>query len=205
MNGYDEGVDAYIGKSADFAKPILEHFRELVHTTCPDVQEKLKWGMPFFDYRNEMMCHMASFKNHAVVGFWKAAIMKDAALMQNAQSEVSMGHLGKITSLKDMPTDKKLTGYLKEAMKLNDDGIKVIKKPISAEKKEVIVPDYFTKALEKNKKAKEVFGGFSYSHRKEYVEWITEAKTEATRDKRMAQAIEMIAEGKGRHWKYQKK
>ena len=205
MNGYDKAVDAYIAKSADFAKPILDHFRELVHTTCPDVQEKLKWSMPFFDYRNEMMCHMAAFKNHAVIGFWKASLMKDAALMQNAQSEVSMGHAGKITSLKDMPSDKKLTGYLKEAMKLNDDGIKVIKKPVSAEKKEIVVPEYFLKALAKYKKAKEVFEGFAYSHRKEYVQWITEAKTDTTREKRIAEAIGMIAEGKGRNWKYQKK
>lgn len=205
MNGYDKAVDAFIAKSADFAKPILEHFRELVHNTCPEAQEKLKWGMPFFDYKNERMCHMAAFKNHAVIGFWKAALMKDAVLMQNAQSEVAMGHLGKIISLKDMPSDKKLSAYIKEAMKLNDDGIKLIKKPVSSDKKEIIVPDYFLKALTKNKKAKEVFEGFSYSHRKEYVQWITEAKTDATKEKRMAEAIEMIAEGKGRHWKYQKK
>lgn len=204
MNGYQEEIDAYIAKSADFAKPIMEHFRELVHTTCPDVQEKIKWSMPFFDYHDEMMCHMAAFKNHAVIGFWKASLMKDAALMQNAQSEASMGHLGKITSLKDMPPDKKLSGYIKEAMKLNDDGIKLIKKTVSAEKKEIVIPDYFLKALSKNKKAKDVFEGFSYSHRKEYVQWITEAKTDVTKEKRMAEAVKMIAEGKGRNWKYQK-
>ena len=87
MNGYDKAVDAFIAKKADFAKPILEHFRELVHTTCPEVQEKIKWGMPFFDYKNETMCHMAAFKNHAVIGFRKASLMKDTALRQNEKSE----------------------------------------------------------------------------------------------------------------------
>lgn len=203
MSAYNKAVDNFISKAADFAKPILEHFRELVHDTCPDVEEKIKWGMPFFDYKDEMMCHMASFKNHAAIGFWKGSLMKDPALTENAKSESAMGHLGKLTSLKDLPSDKKLISYLKEAMKLNDDGIKVIKAP-KQEKQEVTVPDYFKKALAKNKKAKEVFDKFAYSHRKEYVNWITEAKTEATREKRMASAIEMIAEGKGRHWKYQK-
>ena len=163
MNGYDKAVDVFIAKKADFAKPILEHFRELVHNTCPEVQEKIKWGMPFFDYKNEMMCHMAAFKNHAVIGFWKASLMKDAVLMQNAQSEVSMGHLGKITSLKDMPFDKKLSAYIKEAMKLNDDGIKLIKKPVSTEKKEIFIPDYFLRRFPKIKKLKK-YSKTSHTH-----------------------------------------
>ena len=202
MGKYSRDTDAYIAKAADFAKPILEHFRELVHNACPDVEEKKKWGMPFFDYKNEMMCHMPSFKNHMAIGFWKAKLMKDPALAETAKGETAMGHLGAIRSIKDLPSDKKLTSYIKEAMKLNDDGIKIIAGPKSAEKKELIVPDDLKKAIAKNKKAKEVFDNFSYSHRKEYVEWITEAKTEATREKRLASAIEMMQEGKSRHWKY---
>jgi uncharacterized protein YdeI (YjbR/CyaY-like superfamily) len=201
----EKKIDAYIAKSADFAKPILNHIRELVHKTCPDVEEKIKWGMPFFDYKDEILCHMASFKQHAVMSFWKAALMKDPILVENAKAETAMGHLGRITSLKDMPSDKKITGWIKEAMLLNDKGIKLPAKAKPAEKKELVVPDYFLKALVKNKKAKQVFGNFAPSHKKEYLAWITEAKTEDTRHKRMATALEWIAEGKGRNWRYEKK
>ncbi|MBI3193488.1 MAG: YdeI/OmpD-associated family protein [Ignavibacteriae bacterium] len=200
----DKRVDDYIAKSADFAKPILTHLRELVHKACPDVEETMKWSFPHFDYKG-MMCSMASFKQHCVFGFWKASLMKDKSLIENAKSEVAMGHLGRITSLKDLPSDKVLISYIKEAAKLNDDGVKFPQKPKSSEKKELVVPDYFLAEIKKNKKAFQTFEGFSYSHKKEYVEWITEAKTESTRDKRMISAIEMMREGKSRNWKYMKK
>lgn len=118
-------IDAYIEKSAGFAQPILNHLRELVHKTCPEVEEKIKWGFPHFDYKGEMMCSMAAFKQHAVFGFWKAALMKDPALAETAKSEVAMGHLGRVISLKDLPADKKITAWIKEAMELNDKGIKL--------------------------------------------------------------------------------
>ncbi len=204
MGKKDKSIDAYIAKSAPFAKPILNHIRELVHKTCPEVEEKMKWSFPHFDYKGEMMCSMAAFKQHASFGFWKAALMKDPVLVETARSEVAMGHLGKLTSLKDLPSDKKMTAWIKEAMKLNEQGIKVVK-PKAAEKKEIIVPDYFAKALGKNKKAKKVFDEASYSFRKEYVMWVTEAKTEETRNSRMATALEWISEGKGRNWKYERK
>ena len=197
-------LDAYILKSADFAKPVLNHLRELVHKTCPDVEEKMKWSFPHFDYKGEMMCSMAAFKQHAVMGFWKAALMKDKALLEMARSEEAMGHLGKITSLKDLPPDKKIMAYIREAMELTDYGIKLPAKPKSTEKKEIVVPDYFKKALCKNKKALQVFENASYSFRKEYIEWIIDAKTEDTRNKRMATAVEWLAEGKSRHWQYKK-
>jgi uncharacterized protein YdeI (YjbR/CyaY-like superfamily) len=184
------------------AKPILNHLRDLVHTTCPEVEEKMKWSFPHFDYKGEMMCSMAAFKQHAVFGFWKAALMKDPALLETAKSEVAMGHLGRITSLKDLPDDKKIMAWIKEAIALNDKGIKLPSKSPLTEKKEITVPDYFEKVLAKNKKASAAFHAFSYSHKKEYIEWITEAKTEETRNKRMAKALEMIAEGKSRNWKY---
>jgi uncharacterized protein YdeI (YjbR/CyaY-like superfamily) len=202
MGKKEKIIDAYINKSADFAKPILNHLRELVHKTCPDAEEKMKWSFPHFDYKGEMMCSMAAFKQHCVFGFWKAPLMKDPILVENAKSEVSMGHLGRITSLKDLPADKKIIAWIKEAMKLNDEGIKLPVKAKLADKKELIVPDYFLKALNKNKKALKVFENYAYSHKKEYVEWITEAKTDDTRNKRMATAIEWLAEGKSRNWKY---
>jgi len=201
----DKAIDAYIAKSAAFAKPILLHIRQLVHKACPDVEEKMKWSFPHFDYKGEMMCSMAAFKQHAAFGFWKAALMKDPVLVETARSEAAMGHLGRITALKDLPSDKKMTGWIKEAMQLTDKGIKLPAKAKTADTKELVVPDYFVKALAKNKKAKQVFENFAPSHRKEYLMWITEAKTEETRNKRMATALEWIAEGKGRNWKYEKK
>ena len=202
MAAKNKAIDAYISKSADFSQPILKHLRELVHTTCPEAEEKMKWSFPHFDYKGEMMCSMAAFKQHAVFGFWKAALMKDASLLETAKSEVAMGHLGKLTSLNDLPADKKIVAWIKEAMLLNEKGIKLPSKNKSTEKKEIIVPEYFEKALAKNKKAAATFNAFCFSHKKEYIEWITEAKTEETRNKRMIQALEMIAEGKNRNWKY---
>ena len=200
----NRAIDAYISESADFAKPVLNHLRELVHTSCPEVEEKMKWNFPHFDYKGEMMCSMAAFKQHAVFGFWKAALMKDPSLAATAKSEVAMGHLGRITSLKDLPADKKIMAWIKEAMELNSKGIRLPSKLKTTDRKEITVPDYFEKVLTKNKKAFAAFNAFSYSHKKEYVEWITTAKTEETRNKRIAQALAMMAEGKSRNWKYAK-
>jgi uncharacterized protein YdeI (YjbR/CyaY-like superfamily) len=201
MPAIDRRVDEYIAKSADFAKPILIHLRQLLHKTCPDVQETIKWGFPVFEYRGPL-CHMASFKQHCVFGFWKAALMKDKKLMKNAKSETAMGHLGKLTSLKDLPSDKPLIANIKEAMRLNDAGVKItsVKKPSA--KKEIKTPDDFLAALKMNKKALATFEGFSPSHKREYVEWIAEAKRDETRNNRIKQAIEWMAEGKPRNWKY---
>ena len=201
----DKAIDAYISRSADFAKPILDHIRQLVHATCPEVEEKMKWSFPHFDYKGEMMCSMAAFKQHAVMGFWKAALMKDASLLETARSEVAMGHLGKISSLKDLPADKKIIAWIKEAMKLNDLGKKLPAKAKTTEKKELVVPEDFMKALKKNKKALQTFEAFSYSNKKEYVVWVTEAKTADTRNNRLATSIEWMSEGKSRLWKYQQK
>lgn len=158
--------------------------------------------MPCFSYRGEMLCHMAAFKEHCVVGFWKAALMKDPILMQNAKEETAMGHLGKISSLKDLPSDAKLTRWIKEAMVLNEQGIKVKRTVTPSE--EILPPSNFLQALTKNKAAKKTYEAFSVSAKKEYLEWITEAKTQATQTKRIEQAILWMAEGKRRHWKYQR-
>lgn len=200
MGTKDPRVDAYIEKSADFAKPILLHLRELVHAACPEVEETMKWSFPHFGYKG-MLCHMASFKAHCAFGFWKGELLGE--VMGDNQSREAMGHLGKIAALADLPKDRQIIKYVKEAAKLNDAGIKAPSrsKPKS-ERKELVIPDYFMAALEKNKKALATFNGFNHTNKKEYVEWVTEAKTEATREKRLAQAVEWMAEGKVRHWKY---
>lgn len=204
MSKKDVRVDQYIAKSKEFARPILNHIRANVHAACPDVEETIKWGFPAFMYKG-MLCSMASFKEHCAFGFWKASLMKDKSLMKNAKEESSMGHFGKIKSVKDLPAQKKFASYIKEAMKLNDEGVKLpAAKKKNAEKKEIVAPEYFLSALAKNRKAKEVFEALSYSHKKEYVEWIVEAKREETRSARVATALQWLAEGKNRNWKYER-
>ncbi|MDF2452588.1 MAG: hypothetical protein K0S26_2092 [Bacteroidota bacterium] len=206
MSKKDPRVDAYIKKAEPFAQPILIHLRELVHKACPDIEETMKWSFPNFVYKGGTICSMASFKKHMAFTFWKAALMKDASLFElNAKSEVAMGHMGKITSLNELPADKKMIAYIKEAASLNEKGIKLPSKKRAIETKEIEAPTYLLAALKKNKKAKDTYEGFSYSNKKEYVTWLEEAKTETTRNKRLEEAIEWMAEGKIRHWKYLKK
>jgi len=205
MGARDIRINAYIAKSQDFAKPILQHLRKLIHKTCPEVRETLKWGMPAFDYNGPFM-NFAAFKKHTVLGFWKGALMKDSKVLMGENTKGAMGNLGRIESIEDMPKDALLVKWIKEAMKLNDAGIKLgrSEKP-KHERKEYKMPAYFQKELKKNEKAKQVFEGFPSSHKREYLEWIIEAKTEETRNKRLAKAIEWLGEGKSRNWKYQKK
>lgn len=198
----DKRIDNYIAKSADFAKPILNHLRKLIHTACPDVEEAIKWGFPHYDYKG-IMCSTAAFKSHCAFNFWKASLLKDADLFTE-NNKSSMGHYGKITSLKDLPSDKIIIARIKEAMQLNDDGIKLPERN-KAENKDVVVPDLFEKELKKNKQAATVFNNFSSSQKREYTDWISDAKTEETSNKRIATAVEWISEGKIRNWKYLKK
>jgi len=193
----DPRVDEYIANAAEFAQPILSHLREVIHAACPEVKETIKWSMPNFDYHG-IMCNMAAFKQHCAFGFWKAELL---LADEGDKGKEAMGQFGRITSVKDLPSKKVLTAYVKKAMKLNEAGVKVAKP--KAAPRELAVPDYFIAALEANPAAYEVFNNFSPSARREYCEWLTEAKTEATRDKRMAQAVEWIAEGKKRNWKYE--
>ncbi len=203
MGKKDKRVDSYIEKSAAFAQPVLKHLRQLIHKVCPEVEEKMKWSFPHFDYKGSMMCSMAAFKQHCAFGFWKAQLMRDPKKI--FAGEEAMGHLGQIKSLADLPSDKILTEYIKEAMRLNEEGIKLPARTSATAKKELKIPGYFKKALSKNKKALTTFEGFSYSHQKEYVEWVTGAKTEETRDRRLATAIEWLSEGKIKDWKYVRK
>lgn len=199
----DPRIDLYISKSAEFAKPILVHIRELIHKVCPEVEETIKWGSPHFEYKGPL-CDMAAFKKHCSFGFWKAALMKDKTLIANAKSESAMGHYGKITSIKDLPSDKKIIAHITDAMILSEKGIKLPSRKVTTDK-EIIIPEYFLTRLKKNKIAFRTFENFSPSHKREYVEWITEAKTEETRNRRMESAIEWMTEGKSRNWKYMKR
>src|SRR5215471_17680819 len=196
----DPRIDAYIAKSADFAKPILKHLRKLVHTACPQVEETLKWSMPAFTYKG-ILCGMAAFKEHCTFGAWKHSLIK-VDLGTSDKKDEAMGQLGRITSLNDLPSDAKMLAYIKEAVRLNEEGIKVEKPKRSAVKKDLVVPDYFSAALKKNRKALDTFESFSYSHKKEYVEWVTEAKREETRAQRIETSIAWLSQGKSRNWKY---
>ena len=188
-------VDDYIAKAADFAQPILIKLRALVHQSHPDVEETIKWGMPIFEYKG-MLFNMAAFKQHCSFGFWKEKIMKGLEDVEDG-----MGSFGKIKSMQDLPSDEIILMLMKEAIELNEKGIKVPK--VSKAKKELIVPDYIIDILNDNPNANQVFNDFSYSHKKEYVEWIIEAKKEATREKRITQMLDWLAEGKHKNWKYE--
>ncbi len=201
MGKRDARIDAYIAKQKEFAKPILTHLRDVVHTACPDVEETIKWSSPFFDYKGQPMCNMAAFQEHAAFGFWKAPLIEGLGTKSMSDGK-GAGHFGRLATMKDLPSRKVLTGYIKAAMKLNDDGVVVAKGKMVA-KLAAPVPPVLASALAKNKKAKEKFDAFPPGHRREYVDWIVEAKREETRAKRVAQAVEWIAEGKSRNWKYQ--
>ena len=203
MPNHDPRIDSYVIKSADFAMPVLEHLRALVHAACPDVEETMKWSFPHFLYKGEILCSMASFKYHCAFGFWKASLMKDAKILLENRKE-AMGSMGKISAISDLPSNRKMISWIKEAMKIIEAGIKRTgKKPVATEA--LVLPGFLVAALAKNKKVGAVFKRFSYSQKKEYAAWLTEAKTVPTREKRLADAIEWIAAGKQRHWKYQQK
>ena len=202
---YNPKVDAYIAKSQPFAQPILTHIRELAHKASPDVQETIKWSMPFFELNGIILANMAGFKQHCSLGLWgpemAAVLTKDGY-----KSEDGMGSIGKITTLADLPPDKKLLGYFRQAVSLIATGERTSSlshRPKPTAKPAPDTPADLAAALKKNKQANTVFTGFSPGCRREYIDWITEAKRAETREKRITQAIEWIAEGKQRNWKYQ--
>ena len=204
MPQIDPRIDAYIAGAAPFAQPILRHFRQLVHEVCPAVEETLKWRFPHFQHRG-MLCAMAAFKAHCTIGFWKARlIFKNPAKPKAvASGESSLGQFGRLTSLADLPADAQLRRWIAEAVRLNETGVKPPARPKARVQKPLIVPPFLTAALKRNAAARAAFGQFSYSHKKEYVEWLTDAKTDATRQKRLATALLWMAKGKSRNWKYQ--
>ena len=202
---YNSDIDNYISNAENFAKPILTHWRRLVHECCPDVAEAMKWSLPHFDYKNDNMCVMASYKNHCSFTFLKAGLMSDPRLKESKDQKPIQRFLGKITKIEDLPPDEEFIAMLKEARLLNEKGVKIKREKLSADKPKILeTPEYLLTALDANPKAKEVFESKSNSFRKEYIIWITDAKTDETRQKRINEALEWIAEGKGRFWKHQK-
>jgi uncharacterized protein YdeI (YjbR/CyaY-like superfamily) len=210
MGTKDSRVDAYIEKSAEYARPILKKLRALVHKGCPGITETIKWGMPSFEYKGPF-CGMAAFKKHCVFGFWKSALLFDNGKSKSAgksAKKLNWGAPGRdpvpacITSVKELPSDATIIALVKKAAKLNDDGVKLPR--TTTKRKPLPMPKEFAAALKKVKKAAATFEAFPPSHKRDYIEWIIEAKTDETRQRRMATAVEWIAEGKSRNWKYQK-
>lgn len=200
-------VDAYIAKAQPFAQPILNHLRKLVHKGCPEVEETIKWSRPFFEHRGVLLCNMSAFKEHCSFGFWgqeMGAVLREAGVL----SDDGMGSFGRITRVEDLPSEKQMVGWIRQAAGFIESGTNV--SPIAArrtvvkpEKAPLETPAEFAAALKKDKKASAVFAAFSPSCKREYIEWIAEAKRPETREKRIVQAVEWIAEGKQRNWKYQ--
>lgn len=203
MSQFNPQFDEYIEKSADFARPIMEYLREIIHETCPDVEEIMKWAIPHFDYKGDMMCILAGYKNHCSFSLYKAELMSDAKIIASVKAGQKMGYMDKIKSLSDLPAKEILVAYIKEAMALNENGVKKAK-PVSEKPKVIEVPDYFAEILAATPPVKEIFESKSPSYRKDYLVWIIDAKTEATRQKRIEQSLEWIAEGKDRFWQYKK-
>jgi len=199
MGQRDPRVDAYIAKAADFAQPILADVREAVHSACPDVEETLKWRFPHFVYKG-MLCGVAAFKSHAALVFWKGDL-----ILGRGRGIDAMGHFGRITKRSDLPSAAALRALVKRAAELNEQGVKVPRTAKKAAPKTVRVPSVLATALRKDKKAQAGFDRLSPSHKREYIEWITEAKAEETRARRLAQAIGSMAEGKSRNWKYERR
>ena len=194
----DPRIDAYIERAAPFARPILAHARALVHQACPQVEETIKWGMPTFVHAGGILCGMAAFKQHASFGFWKHALV-----VGEGEPRDGMGSYGKMLSLDDFPAKKIVLAHIRKAMKLNEDGVKMPAARKAASKLPPEMPEDLVAALNKDTAAKATFDAFPPSCRREYIEWIVEAKREETRAKRLAQTVEWLAEGKRRNWKYE--
>ena len=190
----DRRIDAYIKRAAPFARPILKHLRKIVQIGCPDVEETIKWNSPFFEHKG-IICFMAAFKGHCAFGFWKGS------LIFGANNKGAMGHFGRIRSISDLPNAKTLAAYVRKAAELNEGGVRK-SRPRSRAKQKLSVPIDLKAALQKNSKAQKTFENFSYSRKKEYVNWITDAKRDETRKRRLQTAIQWLAQGKPQNWKY---
>lgn len=198
MPSTDPRVDAYIANAAEFARPILTHLRRLVHESCPEVAEDIKWRMPFFSYKGPL-AGMGAFKAYCAFGFWKGTLVVPG----RARDAGGIGQFGRLTTIADLPPASQLKAYIRKAAALNDSGVKVERRP--RPKKPLRTPPALAAALKKNARARAAFDAFSPSHKREYVEWIVDAKTEETRSKRITTAVDWIASGKSRNWKYEKR
>jgi uncharacterized protein YdeI (YjbR/CyaY-like superfamily) len=196
MTTRDKRIDAYIAKAAPFARPILTHLRAVVHEACPAAEETLKWGSPAYMHHG-ILCITAAFKAHCALVLWRAPLIVGAAKSRDAR-----GHFGRLTAVKDLPSKKVLIGIIKQAAKLNEAGVTASQKKKKAPKKAVPTPADLAAGIKKSAKARTAWAEFSPSARKEYVEWITEAKRPETRAERLKTTLKWVAEGKQRHWKY---
>jgi len=200
MGKKDPRVDHYIAASADFAQPILKHLRKLVHEGCPDLEETIKWRMPFFQYKG-LLCGMAAFKAHVAFVFWRDV----KQVIESDKSDEAMGQLGRIARREDLPADDTLLSSIRQAVALRDAPAAKAKTGARAKpKSEAPVPPDLKAALAKNQKASATFKAFPPSHRREYIEWIVSAKREETRNRRIATAVEWLSEGKSQNWRYEK-
>lgn len=208
---FDPKVDLYLASARPFAQPILFHLRELIHQACPTIVETIKWSRPFFEYKGHIVCNISAFQQHCSVGFWGeeiGAVLRTAGVVK----QEGMGTLGRITSLETLPPDEQMLAWLKQAIAFIDSGTytspitarqKVVKAAKSSPDPSLAIPEALAQALKASKPAAQAFAAFSPGCQREYIDWIAEAKRPETRDKRIAQAIEWIAEGKQRNWKYQ--
>ncbi len=204
MENYNKDVTAYIAKMADFAKPILSHLREVIFTACPDVEENVKWGTPHYSYKGDHLVMMGGFKQHCSFSLYKAELMKDKEIQESVKAGKKFGYMDKIKDLSELPDKEKLIAYIKEAMVFNENGTAKPKPVKEKSDTEVVAPKEFIDALKKDNKANEIFESKSPSFRKNYIVWIADAKTDETRNKRITQSLEWIAEGKDRFWQSRK-
>ncbi len=197
MGQKDPRVDAYVSRAAPFARPILAQLRTVVHAAVPDATEAIKWGMPFFEHHG-ILCSMAAFKSHAAF-----TIRGGDAILGGAAKDGAMGQFGRITALADLPPRARLSRLLREAARRNASGVKA-PRPVRKARPEAVVPPDLARALRGNARARATFEAFPPGKRRDYVEWIVEARAAETRARRLGQAVAWMAEGKGRNWKYER-
>lgn len=193
----DPRIDAYIARQADFARPILEHLRATVHAACPDCEETLKWSSPSFMYKGKILAGFAAFKAHASFGYWSGSQVLDASPEQQS----AMGQFGRLTSLDDLPSRAALVEFTRKAMKLIDDGVKPVRN--KHKKPPFSVPQDLRAAIDAVPAAAATFDNFPPGQQREYADWVSEAKRDETRARRLAQSVIWLAEGKRRNWKYE--
>jgi hypothetical protein len=199
MSRPDPRVDAYIDAAADFARPILQHIRGIVHEACPQVSETIKWRMPTFEYAGVMLCHMAAFRRHASFGYRKHALV-----VGKGEVVAGLGSFGKLTRLGDLPPRRLLLAHVRKAMRLNEEGVPGTPAKSGVAKPPPDLPTELAAAfaMREHARARATFKAFPPSGQREYTEWIASAKRAETRARRLAQALEWLAEGKARNWKY---
>lgn len=204
MGQFAPAVDAYIARQQPFARPILTHLRAVVHAACPEVTEGIKWGMPCFEHHG-LLANMAAFKAHAAFGFWKDKLLRDRQAGLPAPAVAAMGSFGRLTSVRDLPARRVLVQLVRAAMRLNEDGVRRVPKAPARKPAAVRPPAWFLARVRANRRALATWQAFAPGHRRDYVEWVTEAKTAATRERRLAITLEWLAAGKRRNWRYESK